>query len=64
MDEKERQLPSPEDLLSEIPPLAEEPVAPMPELVLDSPAESLPEESDNLLEPVILCPEIVSEPSS
>ena len=61
MDEKERQLPSAEDLLSEIPPLAEEPVAPMPELTLDTPTEFLQEDSGSLLEPVILCPENPSD---
>ena len=64
MDEKERQLPSAEDLLIEIPPLAEEPVAPMPELTLDSPVESQPEEAVNLLQPVILCPEVASDASA
>ena len=71
MDEKKNTMPSPEDLLMEEPPLAEEPIEAMPELTLDfakepplaasaEPAEpaAAAEEPE---EPVILCPEPTPE---
>lgn len=71
MNEHEKQIPAPEDLLPEEPPLAREvspeapPTAYMPELIL-SPETSVPqtEEAPSAPEPVILCPvaETAAEP--
>ena len=71
MDEKKNNMPSPEDLLMEEPPLAEEPIEAMPELTLDF-AEELPLEhapaaaepspaAADTEEPVILCPEPIPD---
>ena len=67
MDEQEKKLPSAEELLMEEPPLAEEPAGPMPELILDTAQESQPAENEGteeVLAPVVLCPEGDSEPES
>ena len=74
MDEKKNNMPSAEDFLLEEPPLAEEPVEPMPELTL-YPSVDLPQEGDAdavvlpipqelQQDPVILRPEPVQEPET
>ena len=74
MDEKKNNMPSAEDFLLEEPPLAEEPVEPMPELTL-YPSVDLPQEGDAdavvlpipqepQQDPVILRPEPVQEPEA